>query len=112
MKEADKRREFKEKVLREARLQGGVQKWWDHNNEVIQRVGAEVLGMTSGRRPLGDKEGWWWNDEVQKLVRAKKEAKNDWEKYGRQDDGERNKRCKKEAKRAVAQTVPPAPQTN
>ena len=81
----------------------GVQKWWDHNSEVIKRVGAEVLGMTSGRRPPGDKEGWWWNDEVQKLVRAKKEAKKEWEKHGRQEDGERNKRCKKEAKRAVAQ---------
>ena len=28
MKEADKRQEFKEKVLREARLPEGVQKWW------------------------------------------------------------------------------------
>ena len=70
---------------------------------MIKRVGAEVLRTTSGRRPPGDKEGWWWNDEVQKLVRAKKEAKKDWEKQGRQEDEERNKRCKKEAKRAVAQ---------
>lgn len=32
--------------------------------------------MTSGRRPTGDKAGWWWNDEVQEVARAKKEAKD------------------------------------
>ena len=102
MKEADKRQEFKEKVLREARLPEGVKQWWDHNSEVIKRVGTEVLGMTSGRKPPCDKESWWWNDEVQKAIRTKKEAKKDWEKHGQQEDGERNQRCKKEAKKAVA----------
>ena len=34
-----------------------------------------VLGMTTGRRPPGDKETWWWNDEVKDAIRAKKEAK-------------------------------------
>ena len=102
-KEADKRQEFKEKVLREARLPEGVKQWWDHNSEVIKRIGAEVLGMTSGKTPPCDKEGWWWNDEVQKVIKTKKEAKRDWEKHGQQEDKERSQRCKKEAKKAVAQ---------
>ena len=41
---------------------------------VILRAGQEVLGMATGRRPLGDKETWWWNDEVKDAIRAKKEA--------------------------------------
>ena len=30
--------------------------------------------MTTGRRPPGDKETWWWNDEVKDAIRAKKYA--------------------------------------
>ena len=34
----------------------------------------EVLGMTTGRRPPGDKEtSWWWNIEVKDAIRAKKD---------------------------------------
>ena len=29
--------------------------------------------MTTGRIPPGDKETWWWNDEVKDAIRAKKE---------------------------------------
>ena len=45
---------------------------------VILRAGQEVLGMTTGRRPLWDKETWSWNDEVKDAIRAKKEAKKQW----------------------------------
>ena len=24
--------------------------------------------MTTGRRPPGDKETWWWNDKVQEVI--------------------------------------------
>ena len=41
---------------------------------MILRAGPEVLGMTTGRRPPGDKETWWWNDEVKDAIRAKKDA--------------------------------------
>ena len=34
--------------------------------------------MATGRRPPGDKETWWWNDEVKDAIRAKKEAKKKW----------------------------------
>ena len=60
-KDEAKRQEFKEIVLREARSPEGVQEWWNHNSNVIKRVGKEVLGETSGKRPPGDKESWWWN---------------------------------------------------
>ena len=56
-----------------------VQEWWEETNTRILRVGQEVLGMTTGRRPPGDKETWWWNDKVQEVIKAKKVAKKIWE---------------------------------
>ena len=34
----------------------------------------------------GDKETWWWNDEVKDAIRAKKEAKKKWDASGRQEE--------------------------
>ncbi|XP_066981571.1 uncharacterized protein [Macrobrachium rosenbergii] len=63
---------------------------------VIKRVGGEMLGKTSRKKPLDDKETWWWNDEVKDMVKAKREAKKIWEKYGQQEDKERYQRHKKQ----------------
>ena len=52
---------------------------------VILRAGKEVLRMSTGRRPPGDKEKRWWNDEVNDAIRAKKEAKKKLETSGRQE---------------------------
>ena len=56
-----------------------VQEWWEETSTTILRVGQEVLGMTTGRRPPGDKETWWWNDKVQEVITAKTEARKMWE---------------------------------
>ena len=53
---------------------------------MILRAGQEVLGMTTGRIPPGNKEIWWWNDEVNDAIRAKKEAKKKWETPERQEE--------------------------
>ena len=39
----------------------------------IRRVATEVFGITRGskREP---KDSWWWNDEVQKGIKEKKEC--------------------------------------
>ena len=71
--------QLREKVLSERRLLEIVQEWWEENSMVILRAGQEVLGMTTGRRPLWDKETWCWNDEVKGAIRAKKEAKKKWD---------------------------------
>ena len=41
------------------------------------KIGHEVLSITAGRRSPGDKETWWWNDKVQEVITAKKEAMED-----------------------------------
>ncbi|XP_066957105.1 uncharacterized protein [Macrobrachium rosenbergii] len=87
---------MRQEFLREVRLP-------HHNIMVIKRVGGEVLGKTSGKKPPDDKETWWWNDGVKKVDKAKKDAKMIWEKFGQQEDKERYQRHKKQVKKAVAQ---------
>ena len=75
-------------MLSESRLLENVQEWWKETSTVILRDGQEVLDMTTGRRPPGDKETWWWNDEVKDAIRAKKEVKKKWDASGRQEERE------------------------
>ena len=88
LKEENLKLQFREKVLSERRRLDNVQEWWEENSTVILRAGHEVLGMTTGRRPPGDKETWWWNDEVNDAIRGKKEAKKKWDASGRQEERE------------------------
>ncbi len=45
-----------------------VQEWWEETNMTILRVVQEVLSITAGRTPPGDKDTWWWNDKVQEVL--------------------------------------------
>ena len=49
--------QFREKVLDKVRPVECVQEWWEETSTRILRVGQEVLGMTTGRRPPGDEHG-------------------------------------------------------
>ena len=60
--------------------------------------------MTTGRRRPGDKETWWWNDEVKDAIRAKKEEMKVWERSGREEERDSYKQANKEAKKEVAQS--------
>ena len=98
----DLKAQFREKVLEAVMPVEGVQDWWEDRSKVILRVGQEVLGMSTGRRPPGDKETWWWKESVQEMIKAKKEAKKKWETSERPEDRESYRQANKEAKRAVA----------
>ena len=60
--------------------------------------------MTTGRRPPGDKETWWWNDEMKDAIRVKKEAKKKWDASGRQEERGIYRRANKEAKKELARS--------
>jgi len=45
---------------------------WEKMATCIRKVGAEVLGAIKGRE-CDLKDAWWWNDEVQKAIKKKKE---------------------------------------
>ena len=46
---------------------------------MLRKTAETVLGMTFGKRK-GDRETWWWNEEVQKSIKEKKGAKKAWDK--------------------------------
>ena len=64
-------------------------------------MARKVLGETSGK-PRTEREEWWWKDEVQLVLKKKKELKKQWEQSRLQADKFEYKRKKKEARRAVA----------
>ena len=57
--------------------------------------------MTFGKRN-GDRETWWWNEEVQESIKEKKKAKKAWDKIKDQNTKKIYKEKKSKAKKAVA----------
>ncbi|XP_068213433.1 uncharacterized protein [Palaemon carinicauda] len=102
LKDSELRVLFIERVLEAVRLHEVVQKWCTENSKVILRIGEEVLGKSSGKRPLNDKKSWWWNDEVQERVKTKKEDKKKADLSEQEHDKENYTQTKKETRRAVA----------
>ena len=65
------------------------------------KTAETVLGVTFGKRK-GDKETWWWNEDVQKNIKEKKEAKKAWDKIRDENTKKVYKEKKNKAKKAVA----------
>ena len=68
---------------------------------MLRKTAETVLGVTFGKRK-GDKETWWWNEEVQKSIKEKKEAKKAWDKTRNENTKKVFKEKKSKAKKAVA----------
>ncbi|KAM1273924.1 hypothetical protein ACFX2H_023755 [Malus domestica] len=66
----------------------------------IRKVAKEALGESKGFAPH-QKESWRWNEEVQTKVKAKKECCKILYKDKTDENGERYRRAKQEAKKAV-----------
>ena len=58
LKEEDLKMQFKERVINEIASKENANKWWEVNSEIITQVGEELLGKTSGKGVLQDKETW------------------------------------------------------
>ena len=65
---------FQERMYTEApwNLEDGSNTMWDRIAGCITRISKEVLGESKGRR-LASKDTWWWNEEVQAVVKTKKD---------------------------------------
>ena len=76
---------------------------WDKTAEMLRKIAETALGVTFGKRK-GNNETWWWNEEVQKSIKEKKEAKKAWDKI--RDENTKKiymyKEKKSKAKKAVA----------
>ncbi len=102
--ENDIKSQFTDRLLAEVKIGiENVQERWKENSRVIRNVG-EVLGKSSDRKPTGNKETWWWNDELQKVIRAKREANKKWNISGSEEGKEAYKITNKVAKRVVAKS--------
>ena len=79
----------------------GLPDEWDKTEEMLRKTAETVLEVTFWKRK-GDKETWWWNEEVQKSINEKKEAKKAWDKLRDENTKKVYKEKKSKAKKAVA----------
>ncbi|XP_068242344.1 uncharacterized protein [Palaemon carinicauda] len=76
---------------------------WERNSSILKIVVREALGMSTGTGPR-DKEAWWWSNYVQEKIKIKRNAKKRHDEAGTEEDKERSRLVKKEAKVDVAQS--------
>ena len=67
---------------------------------MLRKLSETVLGVTFGKRK-GERETWWWNEEVQKSIKEKKETNKAWEKIRNENNKKMYKEKKSKAKKAV-----------
>ncbi|KAM1334369.1 hypothetical protein COP2_010404 [Malus domestica] len=93
---------FKEKVITQCGWdrEGEASQRWDSMASCIRKVAKEVLGESKGFAPHQN-ESWWWNEEVQIKVKAKKECCKALYKDKTDENGERYRRVKQETKKVV-----------
>ena len=68
---------------------------------MLRKTAETVLGVTFGKQK-GDRETWWWNEEVQESTKEKKGAKKAWNKIRYEKSKKIYKEKKSKAKKAVA----------
>ena len=101
LKEKSYQEAFRQEVTRILGGKDGLPDEWDKTAEMLRKTAETVLGVTFGKRK-GDKETWWWNEEVQKSIKEKKEAKKAWDKTRNKNTKKVYKEKKSKAKKAVA----------
>ena len=68
----------------------------------IRKVASEEFGLSRGNRSEA-KDTWWWNDDVQKAIKEKKDCFRRLYLDRSADNIEKYKLAKKAAKRAVSE---------
>ena len=95
---------FKERVFKEGPWEegGDADNVWMKMATCIRKVASEEFGVSRGRRSE-DKDTWWWNDDVQKALKEKKDCFRRLYLDRSADNIEKYKMAKKAAKRAVGE---------
>ena len=75
--------------------------WIELRNNIME-AGKEVCGIISGKRRRKGKETWWWNVEVQRAIKEKKEKYKKWQRTREEEDRAAYRERKREAKTVVA----------
>ncbi|XP_075976493.1 uncharacterized protein LOC142976811 [Anticarsia gemmatalis] len=80
---------------------------WNEMASCVRSVATNVFGESKGKRMI-DKDTWWWNEEVQRALKEKKDAFKDWKSVDicnpimREEKRKVYNESKKQAKKAVA----------
>jgi hypothetical protein len=95
---------LKERVIEEGpwKDEGDANNMWEKMATCIWKVAAEVLGVTKGSG-CDLKDAWWWNEDVQKAIKEKKECYKHLYQDRCADNIEKYKVARKTAKRAVGE---------
>jgi hypothetical protein len=66
---------LKERVTEEGpwKDEGNANNMWEKMATCIQKVAAEVLGVSKGSG-CDLKDAWWWNEDMQKAIKERKEC--------------------------------------
>ncbi|XP_076905767.1 uncharacterized protein LOC143561624 [Bidens hawaiensis] len=99
---------FKDKVISTTtiHLVGDTNQMWEDMAASITQVAKDTLGVTKGRT-TGNKESWWWNEDVQSKSKDKQHSLTDL--LRRKNEGEcwrlreKYKNARREAKKAVTE---------
>ena len=75
LKETSCQEAFRQEVTRILGDKDGLLDEWDKTAEMLRKTAETVLGVTFGKRK-GDRETWWWNEEVQKSIKEKRQRKH------------------------------------
>ena len=82
---------------------GDVEDMWKMVSTEIKRCCEKVLGVYKQGTRYMEKETWWWDEEVARVISLKKKAYKKWQERRLQLDFEEYKQAKKAAERKVAQ---------
>uniref|UniRef100_A0A8I6YFU2 Reverse transcriptase domain-containing protein n=1 Tax=Hordeum vulgare subsp. vulgare TaxID=112509 RepID=A0A8I6YFU2_HORVV len=95
---------FRERVIKEGPWEegGDANLMWMSMATFLRKVAVEEFGVTKGSRREA-KDTWWWNDEVQKVIREKKDCFRCLYLDRSAANMEKYKVVKKAAKRAVSE---------
>ena len=74
---------------------------WEDICHMINNNAREILGETSGGKYVLERESWWWNDDVQKAVKEKRDSFKKWQSSRTTEDLADYKENKMNAKKAV-----------
>jgi len=103
LKEDASRREFTDKVLARGieNVDEDVNNMWYELATRIWNMAVEVFGVTRGNR-REPKETWWWNEDVQKAIKEKRECYKGLHHNRSEENVRKYTAAKKNAKRAVS----------
>nr|GFC92957.1 retrovirus-related Pol polyprotein LINE-1 [Tanacetum cinerariifolium] len=99
----NKEKEFIKKVKEKAvwNVEGDINEVWGRMATCVKSIAKEIVGETKSSLPE-NKETWWWDEEIQRVVASKKKQFKLWQKSRKREDWVEYKSVCKKVKSAVS----------